>query len=703
MRHGKAAERWFPVYYGSVDATPLWLVLLSEVIRWTEDLGLARELHEPALRALAWIDEWGDRDGDGFVEYERRTPRGLLNQSWKDSGDSQRFADGRIAEGPIAPCEVQGYVYDAKRRMAELARLAWRDRPLAERLDAEADALMERFNEAFWVDARGGYYALALDGEKRPVDSLSSNVGHLLWSGIVPEERVECIVDALAGDALFSGWGVRTMSADDAGYNPLSYHNGTVWPHDNSLIAAGLARCGPLVRGVPDRAADARGVGVLRLPAAGGLRRAAALRDAVPDRVPDGGAAAGVGRGDARAAAPADARAAAERRAACARERGAGAAVVGRGRAARGRPRLRPPLGRGYTGGARGDRSGVRVAIVSPVWFPVPPTGYGGIEWVVSLLADGLVDAGHDVALFASGDSRTKAELRAVYERAPSEWIGNTFWELRHFMYALDSADEFDILHDHTGLLGLTLTGLSRTPAVHTVHGPMNGEPGELYATVCRLNPAAKLISLSLNQRKPRPDLPWLANCPNALDFSLYPGTAHRGDYLCFLGRMSVEKGCHRAIAVARAAGLPLKIAGKNREPLERQYFDEFVAPHLDDQIEYLGEVNHGEKVELLGNARATLFPIQWEEPFGLVMIESMACGTPVIATRWGAVEEVIEDGVNGAIVDHYRDMPAALERTDALDPAAIRSSVEERFAPERMVRDYLAAYEAAVSVAESV
>ena len=316
----------------------------------------------------------------------------------------------------------------------------------------------------------------------------------------------------------------------------------------------------------------------------------------------------------------------------------------------------------------------MRVAIVSPVWFPVPPTGYGGIEWVVSLLADGLVDAGHDVALYASGDSRTKADLRAVYERAPSEWIGNTFWELRHFMYALDSADEFDILHDHTGLLGLTLTGLSRTPAVHTVHGPMNGEPGELYATVCRLNPAAKLISLSLNQRKPRPDLPWLANCPNALDFSLYPGTAHRGDYLCFLGRMSVEKGCHRAIAVARAAGLPLKIAGKNREPLERQYFDEFVAPHLDDQIEYLGEVNHGEKVELLGNARATLFPIQWEEPFGLVMIESMACGTPVIATRWGAVEEVIDDGVNGAIVDRYQDMPAALELTDALDPTAIRA-----------------------------
>ncbi|HSL63153.1 MAG TPA: glycogen debranching N-terminal domain-containing protein [Gaiellaceae bacterium] len=242
VRHGKAAQRWFPVYYGSVDATPLWLVLLSEVWRWTDDQALVRALREPALRALEWIDGYGDVDGDGFVEYRRRTAHGLANQSWKDSGDSQRFADGGFAEGPIAPCEVQGYVYDAKRRTAELARLAWRDRELAERLEADAEALRRRFDDAFWVEARGGYYALALDGEKRPVDALCSNVGHLLWSGIVPPERVEQVVDALMGDGLWSGWGVRTMSAADAAYNPLSYHNGTVWPHDNSLIAAGLAR-----------------------------------------------------------------------------------------------------------------------------------------------------------------------------------------------------------------------------------------------------------------------------------------------------------------------------------------------------------------------------------------------------------------------------------------------------------------------------
>ena len=242
VRRGKAASAWFPAYYGTADATPLYLVLLSEVWRWTDDTPLARQLREPAMAALRWIDEFGDRDGDGFVEYKRRTERGLENQSWKDSGDSQRFHDGRIARPPIAPAEVQGYVFDAKRRAAELAREVWRDAPLAERLEREADELRLRFDEAYWVERRGGYYALALDGEKRPVDSLCSNLGHLLWSGIVPSARVDAVVDRLMGDELFSGWGVRTMSTGDAAYSPLSYHNGTVWPHDNSLCAWGLAR-----------------------------------------------------------------------------------------------------------------------------------------------------------------------------------------------------------------------------------------------------------------------------------------------------------------------------------------------------------------------------------------------------------------------------------------------------------------------------
>jgi glycogen debranching enzyme len=242
VRSGKAAAEWFATYYGTLDATPLYLILLSEVWRWTDDAALVRDLKGPALRALEWIDRYGDRDGDGFLEYERRTVRGLENQSWKDSGDSQRFADGTTARVPIAPCEVQGYVYDAKVRTAELARLVWRDRELADRLVREAEELKVRFDQVFWIEARGGYYALALDGEKRKVDSLCSNIGHLLWSGIVPAERVDAVVDNLMGPDLWSGWGVRTMSAADRAYNPLSYHNGSVWPHDNSLIAWGLGR-----------------------------------------------------------------------------------------------------------------------------------------------------------------------------------------------------------------------------------------------------------------------------------------------------------------------------------------------------------------------------------------------------------------------------------------------------------------------------
>jgi glycosyltransferase involved in cell wall biosynthesis len=342
----------------------------------------------------------------------------------------------------------------------------------------------------------------------------------------------------------------------------------------------------------------------------------------------------------------------------------------------------------------------VKIAILAPVWFAVPPTGYGGIEWVVSLLADGLVDAGHDVTMFASGDSRTKAKLAAIYPEAPSREIGRTFPELKHALSCFARAGDFDIINDHTGMLGAVLGATTATPLVHTVHGPLEGEPGEIYELIAQVAPQVGLISISMNQRQPKPHLNWIANCHNALDFSVYPCKPHRGDYLLFLGRLSPDKGAHRAVAVAMETGLPLKIAGKLQEPKEREYFHELVEPHLVNGIEYLGEVTHGEKVELLQNARATLFPIEWEEPFGLVMIESMACGTPVIATRWGAVPEVIEDGRSGIIVDNYREMPAALEHADDLDPLELRRYVEEEFSPEHMVQDYVAAYEAAIAAA---
>jgi glycosyltransferase involved in cell wall biosynthesis len=341
----------------------------------------------------------------------------------------------------------------------------------------------------------------------------------------------------------------------------------------------------------------------------------------------------------------------------------------------------------------------MKVAILSPVWFPVPPAGYGGIELVVSLLADGLVDAGHEVTLFASGDSHTKAERAYVYPQAPSELIGTAIPDLRHALACYARAGEFDIVNDHSGPVAAALGGAVETPVVHTLHGPLDGEGGEVYEGIARVVPQVGLISVSLNQRLPSPHLPWIANCPNAIDLSLYPTKPHLGDYLLFLGRMSPDKGCHRAIAVAMELGVPLKIAGKSRERAERQYFADFVEPHLGHHgIEYLGEVSHGHKVALLQDARATLFPIEWEEPFGLVMIESMACGTPVIATRHGAVPEVIEHGRGGIIVDHFREMPGALEQADALDPMECRRYVEERFAPERMVADYVDAYETAVS-----
>jgi glycosyltransferase involved in cell wall biosynthesis len=340
----------------------------------------------------------------------------------------------------------------------------------------------------------------------------------------------------------------------------------------------------------------------------------------------------------------------------------------------------------------------VRIAILSPPWFPVPPTGYGGIEWIVSLLADGLASREHEVTLFASGDSRTKATLSAVYEHAPSELIGRSVPELRHVLAALERAGDFDVINDHTGPLGAVLGELVETPVVHTVHGPLDGEPGEVYESIGRVAPDVGLISLSLNQRRPKPGLNWVANIPNALDLEHYPCHPHSGGYLLFLGRMNHEKGAHRAIAVAMELGVPLKLAGKVREPREREYFAEFVEPHLGGGIEYLGEVNHGTKVELLQNARATLFPIEWEEPFGLVMIESMACGTPVVATRRGAVPEVIEDGRYGVLVDDWREIPGALEGADAIDPLECRRYVEERFAPERMVGDYERAFEDAIA-----
>lgn len=237
-------ERPHSPYFGSADATPLFLVLLAEYHRWTGDEDLVRELEPQARAALDWIAESGDRDGDGYVEYERRNQAtGLINQCWKDSWDAIQFADGTLAHGPIATAEIQGYAYDAQVRCAHLAREVWDDAALAGKLEGRAGALRSAFRRDFWLPERG-CHALALDGDKRPVDSLTSNIGHLLWSGILEESEAAAVAERLLGDELFSGWGVRTLGQGEGGYNPLGYHTGTVWPHDNSLIVAGLTRYG---------------------------------------------------------------------------------------------------------------------------------------------------------------------------------------------------------------------------------------------------------------------------------------------------------------------------------------------------------------------------------------------------------------------------------------------------------------------------
>jgi glycogen debranching enzyme len=247
MRFGEMTafeERPHSPYYGSADATPLFLILLDEFERWTGNATLVRQLEMEARAALTWIDKYGDRNGDGYVEYSRRNKEtGLENQCWKDSWNSILFADGTLSRLPRATCEIQGYVYDAKMRCVRLARTFWDDPELADRLESQAAELKRRFNQDFWLADRE-FFALAIDGDGRKVDSLTSNIGHLLWSGIVDEDKAEAVVRHLMGPQLYTGWGVRTMAEGEGGYNPICYHLGTVWPHDNAFIAIGLRRYG---------------------------------------------------------------------------------------------------------------------------------------------------------------------------------------------------------------------------------------------------------------------------------------------------------------------------------------------------------------------------------------------------------------------------------------------------------------------------
>jgi glycosyltransferase involved in cell wall biosynthesis len=330
----------------------------------------------------------------------------------------------------------------------------------------------------------------------------------------------------------------------------------------------------------------------------------------------------------------------------------------------------------------------LRIAIVAPPWFHVPPDGYGGIEAIVADVVDGLVGRGHEVCLVAAGRRGTQAQhFFTSYDEPPSERLGEPLAEVLHAATSTQALAEFepDVVHDNT-LAGPLTAELRRVPTVVTTHGSVTGEAGRYLET---LGDAVQLVAISDAQRRAAPDLNWVARVHNAVDVDSFPVGKGRDGYLLFLGRFCPDKGAHLAIDAARAAGWSLVLAGKLNEPAEREYFEEAVRPRLGRGVTYVGEADAEMKRELYGAASALVFPICWEEPFGLVMIEAMACGTPVIAFRRGSVPEVVESGVTGFVVDGPDEMVAAIGRVGELDRAACRRRVEQHFDLPVMVDGY--------------
>jgi glycosyltransferase involved in cell wall biosynthesis len=331
----------------------------------------------------------------------------------------------------------------------------------------------------------------------------------------------------------------------------------------------------------------------------------------------------------------------------------------------------------------------VRIAQIAPVWFSVPPAGYGGIELVVSLLTDGLVDRGHDVTLFASGGSQTKAQLVSPMEEPPDPaLLGNVWYETFHSLSAYLQAGEFDAIHDHSGIIGPALGALigGRPPVVHTLHGPWT-EPSRRYYSL--LHDRVHLVAISAAQQADHPTIRYAGVVHNGIDLPAYPMVERKDDFLVYIGRSNPDKGPTIAIEVARRAGLPLAMIVKRNEPFERAYWDEMVAPALNDEVEVFEAVTHETKTDLLSRARAMVFPIQWPEPFGLVMVEAMACGTPVVACPAGAAVELVEEGVTGFLRDSIDDLAAAVGEVDRCSPTACRERVSRHFSADAMVAGY--------------
>ena len=333
----------------------------------------------------------------------------------------------------------------------------------------------------------------------------------------------------------------------------------------------------------------------------------------------------------------------------------------------------------------------LRIAIVAPTFFEVPPEGYGGIELILAQLTDGLVARGHDVTLLGAGRDRTEADFVVTYREAQSDRLGDPLPEIMHAALvgqALEGMD-LDIVHDHT-LAGPLMAPSRRAPTVVTAHGPMGTEWGEYLRAISAW---VSLVAISDSQQRLAPDLPWRATVHNAVDANDLLYADKKDDYVLFLGRMSAEKAPQLAIDASRAAGRRIRVAGKCAEPAEQEFFAEHIEPRLGPDVEWLGEVGGDEKRELLAKASALVFPIQWDEPFGLVMIEAMGSGTPVVALRRGSVPELVVDGVTGFVRDEPDELADALRQIDRLDPADCRRHVVENFSPERMVEGYERAF----------
>jgi glycosyltransferase involved in cell wall biosynthesis len=336
----------------------------------------------------------------------------------------------------------------------------------------------------------------------------------------------------------------------------------------------------------------------------------------------------------------------------------------------------------------------MRIAQVAPLWERVPPPGYGGIELVVGLLTDELVRRGHEVTLFASGDSITLAKLVSVHPRAirlDPTVKDYSIYEMLQLSKVYEQADQFDIIHSHTNHSALPYGKLVKTPTIHTLHGAFTPENEKIYKHA----KDQPYVSISDAQREPQLQLNCVATVYNGIDVNTYKFYAQPEEpqYLAFLGRMSPEKGPHLAIAIAKQAGWHLKMAGKI-DAVDKEYFETQVKPHIDGkQIEYLGEANHEQKNALMGGAVATLFPITWREPFGLVMIESMASGTPVIAMKLGSTQEVITHGETGFLCDNVDECVLAVSKVAELNRSSCRESVCNRFSVTQMTSGYEAVY----------